>query len=75
MTLHESALKTVIDPTVTLLICALLTLVAASPSNENILKLSKVFQFAVVGTISALAASSVPIISVILMMLFFCLTA
>ena len=53
----------------------LLMTYAASPSEDNVIKSSSLIQFLVVSITSAMAASRMPVVAVMLMMSFFCVTA
>lgn len=73
MIAYERGLKIMSDPAVTAVVCTFLILYAASPSCENPLKKSVPVQLVVVSLIAALSAAQNPVISVIMLMTFYCL--
>ena len=73
MTVYERGLSSISDTPVIAVVCTFLILYAATPSSGNSVERSTPIQFLCVSAIAALAAAKKPVISVVLLMAFYCL--
>ena len=74
MTVYERGLSSISDTAVIAVVCTFLMLYAATPSSSgNPVERSAPIQFMCVSIIAALSVARKPVISVILLMAFYCL--